>query len=269
MFFDGRLRMLIIMATSEWGPMRLWEIERIAGRRYSSYRTSEAARYLEANGLVSIRSKNPINVTVGLDRRHPAFKEVQRFGKALYHLYLAPRASWTPRKRRNPISPIGPKHEIDALNMHVLGDDFRFRMLHLLAEVISCPAYVLVRSLGGSHACYETIRELERFGVVRTLSGSKLVGGKRTYSVRLDRAWPAHPALWNLLNKLNESMPEYGDLAAVYRYERVRRRHTFKWKVNNIRRARLFQARRIWSIYRKAGGSTTTSTVRGDERFGR
>lgn len=110
-------------------------------------------------------------------------------------------------------------------------------MLHLIAETSSSPGYVLVQSLGLSHGSYESLRDWEQHGVVqrRYEPGHTNVSVKR-FAVHLDRSWPAHRALWNLLRRLNTWMPDYADAAEAYRSERDAGRHTNRWKTQQTRR---------------------------------
>jgi hypothetical protein len=237
-FFDGRVRMQVVMAVSTWGPMRFMEISALTGESANANpKWNNAAKYLERLGVLVRHHNNPRHVVVGLDRRHPAFKEIQRFGKALYPLYIAPDAPWTPEKRKNPLPVPGTKHDPADLDLHVLGRSARTRMLHLIAETSSSPGYVLVQSLGLSHGSYASLGNWERHGVVlRRYERRHTNVSVKRFAVHLDRSWPAHRALWTLLKKLNSWMPDYGDAAEAYRSERDAGRHTNRWKIQQTRR---------------------------------
>jgi DNA-binding transcriptional ArsR family regulator len=230
-FFEGRYVLAIVVCTAVWGPMRLREIENALGKTIPSYRTGGAARFLEKRGICVLTYRGYHNITVELDRRHPYAKELRRFARKLYKIYFESQVVQTPLRRGQQIrykTPAIPKRDPASLDLHIFGDDTRMRVLHLLAEAISVPAFALRRLLGTSRAIYKTIRTLEEAGIVRTI-----VRGNDLY-VRLDRSWPAHMELWLLLRKLNRHLPEYAAMAAVNRGRR--RSGEYSW-VKRLRRA--------------------------------
>jgi hypothetical protein len=174
------------MAVSTWGPMRMMEIARLTGEsaRFSS-NWNGAATYLEGLGILIRHKKHPTHLVVGLDRRRPAHREIRRFGKALYDLYLRPTAPWTPAKRRPPLPAPGTDYDPTTLDLHVLGDRARGRLLHQIVEMHSCPGYVLVQSLGLSLAAYTSIKDWEDHGVVSRRYPALLMSRKR-HAVHLD-----------------------------------------------------------------------------------
>lgn len=61
-FFAGELSLGIIMALSEYGPLRLGEIEKITGRTYHSANTHRACKVLQRQGVVVCTVRSRINV---------------------------------------------------------------------------------------------------------------------------------------------------------------------------------------------------------------
>jgi len=240
--FDGRLMLTIVMATSVWGPMRLGEIEALIGKKYHSSRTGQAARMLQDQGICICSYRGKRNIRVELDRRHPMFIPIRRLGRKLYAHYIEPTASALPIRRAKQIRyniPAFPKLEASSLNMHVFGDRPQVRVLHLLAESGSLPAFMITRLLGTSHAIYSAIRELENIGIVRTRRK-----GVDLY-VRLNRQWHAAEELRLLLKSLNRHLPEYAAMAAVHR--RRRKLHQYTWTLRlrrGLGRCFVRQARR-------------------------
>jgi hypothetical protein len=150
-------------------------------------------------------------------RQHPAFQENQRFGKALYELYLAPIVAWTPPKRIKPLRSDGPTYEPKTLGLHVLGDVVWARLLHLIVETRSSPGYVLVQGLGiSTNGGYGALIDLERYGIILRRFEVRHLSEKRV-SVHLNRKWPPHAALYGLLKRLNSWMPEYEQIADAVR----------------------------------------------------
>jgi hypothetical protein len=238
-FFDGRYRMQIVMALSRWGPMRLNEIAALTGEsaRATSH-WNRATRHLERLRVIVRHKRHPTHLVVGLDRAHPAHREIRWFGEKLYELYLAPSAPRTPAKRRRPL-PAGVPPDPDALDLHVLGAGGQIRLLHLIVETRSSPGYVLVRGLGLHLNAYKRLRAWSEYGVVLLRFARRKVN-RRHFAVHLDRRWPAHPALYALLKRLNTWMPEYAQIAQAYRAERALNHHSVRWKHRQAKIRRTF-----------------------------
>jgi hypothetical protein len=234
-FLDGRLMLVIVMATAVWGPMRLGEIEALIGKRYHSSRTGRAAKMLEDMKICVRTIRGARNVTVELDRRHPLAMPLRRLAREMYHLYLEPVAMATPVRTSQRIRyrvPATPKHDAAGLNMHLLGSGPQIRVLHLVAESISMPGFAIRRFLGASRAVYKAIRSLEKYGIVRTIAR-----GQDLY-VRLDRSWPGHTALWLLVRQMNKYLPEYAAFASVNRRRRRIREYTWETRLRRARQRR-------------------------------
>jgi hypothetical protein len=230
--FDGRLMLIIVMATSVWGPMRLGEIEALMGKQCHSSNTGRAARFLERLGICVITYRGKTNITVELDRRHPMAMKVRRLGRRLYTSYLAPISRKLPKRTAKQIryrTPAIPKHEPSTLDMHIFGNRPQMRILHLLAESGSLPAFMVRRLLGTSHAIYKAIRELESAGIVKTRPK-----GQALY-VRLDTSWSGHLPLRALLKALNKHLPEYSAMAAVHRKRRKMHQYSHRLKIRRTR----------------------------------
>jgi hypothetical protein len=230
--FDGRLMLIVVMATSVWGPIRLGEIEALMGKQYHSSRTGRAARLLERLGICVITYRGKTNITVELDRRHPMALKVRRLARRLYASYLAPVSCKIPKRTAKQIryrTPAIPKHEPSTLDMHLFGNRPQMRVLHLLAESGSLPAFMIRRLLGTSHAIYRAIRELENAGIVKTRPK-----GQALY-VRLDTSWSGHLPLRALLKALNRYLPEYSAMAAVHRKRRKMHQYSHQIKIRRTR----------------------------------
>lgn len=239
--FEGRLMLTIVMATSVWGPMRLSEIESLIGRTYHSSRTGQAARKLERLGICVCTYRGKRNITVEMDRRHPMFVKLRRLGRKLYAFYIEPHATTLPISRGKQIRynvPALPKRDPATIDYHIFGDRPQVRVLHLLVEALSLPAFMIAKLLGTSHAVYKAIHDLETAGLIRTRRK-----GVDLY-VRLNTTWPAHLELQTLLKSLNEHLPEYAAMAAVHRQRRAA--HLYSWTVRlrrGYRRGRRFVVR--------------------------
>jgi hypothetical protein len=147
-------------------------------------------------------------------------------------LYLAPILRKVPKRRGKQIryrTPAIPKHDSSALDMHIFGNRPQMRVLHLLAESGSLPAFMIRRLLGTSHAIYKAIRELENAGIVKTRPK-----GQALY-VRLDTSWNGHLPLRALLKALNRHLPEYSAMATVHRKRRKMHQYSHQVKIRRTR----------------------------------
>jgi len=232
-FFDGPLMLVIVIATAVWGPLRLREIELLLGKPVRSTRTGQAAKRLEQMKICALTFRGLRNITVELDRRHPMAHMIRNFALKLYPTYLAPFIVAVRPRNKSQIHylvPATPKHDVASLDMHVLGHGPPIRMLHLLAQSRSMPAFAIQRFLGVSQANFRTIHKLEGLGILRTSCK-----GVDLY-VRLNRSWYAHTALWDLLSALNQHLPEYEAMAEIDK--RRRRALLYTW-AKRVRDGRL------------------------------
>jgi len=233
-FLGGRLRLQILMAVSVWGPMRLMEIAQLTGESaHAKSHWNKAARYLESCGILICQKKHQRHLVLGLDRRHPAHREIQWLGKKLYEIYLKPMAQNTPKKRKNPLPAPGPKYDPGTVNLHFLGR-VNADVLHLIVETHSSPSYVLVNGLGHSRATFGAIVDWEKYGIVLTRFNYQRPN-RRKYSVHLNTTWAGYYALHALLKRLNSWMPEYAEIANAYRAERYLGHEKQKWKARQAR----------------------------------
>ncbi len=149
---------------------------------------------------------------------------IRLLARRLYGVYLKPFIHRLPKPRSKIryIAPPVPKYDVEDLENHALGGGTEVRILHLLAEGISMPAFALRRFLGTSRAMYKSVRKLEQAGIVRTI-----VRGRDLY-VRLDRSWFAHRSLWSLLRVLNRQLSEYEAFAEINKNRRLLNEYTNK-----------------------------------------
>jgi hypothetical protein len=232
-FFDGRLRMQIMMAIATWGPMSLKEIASMTGESARNTEWSLAARRLEKVGLILRIDPGTPRLKIGLDRRNPAHWELQTFCKHLYAHYLKPIAVWEPKWRRRPLTALEPKHDPATMNLHYLGSKSRARILHLVVAISASPGNILINGLGLSHGSYEAIQMWHRKGIIKLRNGR--LKNKVRHTVHLDVTWPCRVALVDLIKKLNSWMPEYMDIANGYRDDRRLRRTAHSWRIRQAK----------------------------------
>jgi hypothetical protein len=237
-FFDGGAMLVVVMATAAWGPLRICEIDQLRGYYEIGSPTVSAIKRLVRLKVCTRTVHNRRNVTVELDRRHPAAHEIRHFALKLYYEFMAPHVSSMPKRSRNQIrynQPDTPKYEPRSLDLHILGKRARIRVLHSLAEARDQPVGALVRLLGISRAANTEIRRLESIGILKTRSK-----GVDLY-VSLNPSWGPAPQLRRLLKTLNAHLPEYSAIATVHRARR--KKGLYKWAV----RLRLARRRRLLS----------------------
>lgn len=192
-FLDGRLRLQIFMAISQWGLLRISEIAEMTGESARGDRNwNSAVRHLERLGVHRKQYIDGRHYYVCIDKRHPASRLLQEFGKKLYTLYFELIITWTPTKKRTEYWTTKERFDPATLDLHIFGGEARGRLLHLIAEIRSSPGFVLLQTLGLSHGSYQSINDWKRFGIVATLYPNMHIKKRWGCSSGSPLAWTSH-----------------------------------------------------------------------------